>query len=116
MATMGADGTFIDTNVLVYAAIEKAPFHAAALRAIRAHAMPGSPCWVSRQVMREYLCVLTRPQSFTPAIPSATVAKQVRYLETRFRVAENGPQVTRRLLGLLEQFPIGGKRIHDAQV
>ena len=116
MAMMDADSTFIDTNVLVYAAIENAPLHRVALRAIGAHATPGAPCWVSRQIMREYLCVLTRPQSFTPAIPSATVAKQVRHLESRFRVAEDSRQVTERLLAVIEQFSVGGKRIHDANI
>ena len=116
MATMAADGTFIDTNVFVYAAIENAPLHSAALRAIMAHSTPEATCWVSRQIMREYLCVLTRPQSFSPPLPAAIVAKQVRHIESRFRIAEDSRQVTERLLALLEQFSIGGKRIHDANI
>ncbi len=116
MATMGADATFIDTNVLVYAAIENAPLHSAALRAIKVHSTPEAPSWVSRQIIREYLCVLTRPQSFSPPSPAATVVKQVRHIESRFRVAEDSRQVTERLLSLLEESPIGGKRIHDANI
>ncbi len=116
MATMAADAIFIDTNVLVYAAIESAPLHSTALRAMKRHSAPEAPSWVSRQIIREYLCVLTRPQSFSPPLPAAIVAKQARHIAQRFRVAEDSPRVTERLLALLGQFSIGGKRIHDANI
>ena len=115
MAMMGAEAVFVDTNVLVYAFVEDAQFHGAACRAVHRVAS-GGPCWISRQVMREFLATLTRPQPFAPPFPASAVTTQVRHFETRFRVAEDSRQVTERLLALLEQFSIGGKRIHDANI
>lgn len=115
MTTTGVDGIFIDTNVLVYAFVEDAQVHALACSAIRKYAATRQ-CWISRQVMREFLVTLTRPQPFAPPFPASTVITQVRHFEKRFRIAEDCSQVTERLLALGEQFPIGGKRIHDANI
>ena len=72
--------------------------------------------WVSRQVLREYLVSLTRPQQF-PVPPSLeTVVTQVRQFQRRFRVANEGPEVTTRLLALLMEVPTHGRRIHDANL
>jgi predicted nucleic acid-binding protein len=41
---------------------------------------------------------------------------QVRQLHQRFRVANEGPEVTMRLLALLAEVPTYGRRIHDANI
>jgi predicted nucleic acid-binding protein len=40
----------------------------------------------------------------------------VRFFQSRFRVAEDGPQVTEKLLELMEQVTFGGRQIHDANI
>ena len=45
-----------------------------------------------------------------------TAVTRVRYFQTHFRVAEDGPDVTQRLLALVEQIPMDGKQIHDATI
>ena len=72
--------------------------------------------WVSRQVLREYLATLTRPQVFTEPIPIATVIAEVDFFLNRFRVVEDNQQVTERLLTLMQQIPIGGRQVHDANI
>ena len=67
-------------------------------------------------VLREYLAVLTRPQTFTSPISIPTLASQVRAFESRFRIAEEGANVTSQLLSLVGQFAVGGKQIHDANI
>ncbi len=116
MATMGDDPVFLDTNILVYAGVFESPFHLAALNAIQVREQAGIEMWISRQIMREYLATLTRPQTFTPPIPISTIIPQVRAFENRFRVAEDGPQVTERLLALMERIPTGGRQVHDANI
>jgi predicted nucleic acid-binding protein len=116
MATTNADGVFLDTNVLVYAVVEDGPLYAAASRAIKECSTRPSGCWISRQVLREFIATLTRPQPFAPPFPSSTVVRQARHFEASFRLAEDGPAVTQRLLELVEQFPLGGKRVHDANI
>ena len=116
MATRDAEPVLLDTNVLVYAYVAEAPWHQEAQAVIAAHEAAGAPVWVSRQVLREYLVSLTRPQQF-PIPPSLeTVAMQVRQLQQRFRVANEGPEVTTRLLALITEVPTHGRRIHDANI
>ncbi len=55
---------FLDTNILVYANIAEAPLHDAALEVIRTREQAGFSLWISRQVLREYLAVLTRADTF----------------------------------------------------
>ena len=116
MATTAAEPVFVDTNVLVYAHIAEAPWHQEAQEAIADHEATGALLWVSRQVLREYLVSLTRPQQF-PIPPSLEmVVAQVRQFQRRFRVANEGPEVTTRLLALLIEVSVRGRRIHDANI
>lgn len=77
MATMAAEPVFVDTNVLVYAHVAEAPWHQEAQEAIADHEAAGAPLWISRQVLREYLVSLTRPQQFPIPPELATVVAQV---------------------------------------
>ncbi len=111
-----AEPLFLDTNILVYANVAEAPFHARAFDAIqRAHSAK-RPLWISRQVLREYLAILTRPQAFTQPMPKDIAIERVRYFETRFQVADDTAAVTAQLLRLLHDFQIGGKQIHDTNI
>jgi predicted nucleic acid-binding protein len=116
MATMGADAVFVDTNVLVNANIATAPFHAAALQELRSLRNSGVPLWISRQVIREYLATLSRPQTFSAPQPIFVLATQVNYFLSNFALAEDGPSVTSNLLTLLTNMPIGGRQVHDANI
>lgn len=116
MATMGDEPVFLDTNVLVYASIAEAPLHTTARTALHQLAQAESDLWISRQVVREYLATLTRPQTFTPPLPAATVIAEIRDFLERFHLAEDSPQVTEQLLSLVERFAVGGKQVHDANI
>jgi predicted nucleic acid-binding protein len=115
--TIGSSSpVFLDTNVLVYASERQASLHQQALNAINAFYNTGIPLWISRQVMREYIATLTRPQMFANPQPIARLVADVRQFENRFHVAEDGPYVTQVLLALVQQIPTGGKQIHDANI
>jgi predicted nucleic acid-binding protein len=116
MVTLVANPTFLDTNILVYASIAQAPWHTVALNAILIREQAGIELWTSRQVLREYLAALSRPQTFTPPIPIATLTTEIQAFENRFQIAEDGPQVTAKLLTLLNQVTTGGKQVHDANI
>ena len=111
-----AEPLFIDTNVLVYANVAGSPFHEQALSAIQAAHRSGRTLWISRQVLREFIATRTRPQTFVQPSPLDVVIERVRYLEERFHVADDTAAVTGRLLKLLGDFNIGGKRVHDANI
>ena len=47
---------------------------------------------------------------------AATAVGQVQYFEAHYRIAEDGPLVTKYLLNLLQQTPVAGKQVHDANI
>ncbi|MDN5871557.1 MAG: PIN domain-containing protein [Nitrococcus sp.] len=121
MATTGAEAgsgdkaLFVDTNVLIYANVIEAPQHQAALAAITAARESGRPLWLSPQVIREYLVIMTRPQAFV-ALPHETVLEQVRVFLGQFRIADETFVVTKTRCQLMATIPIGGKQVHDANL
>jgi len=104
---------FLDTNVLVYATIAEAPFHEQARQAIEALERAGRGVWISRQVLREYLAILTRPQTYTEPVSPDALAAQIRHFEHRFQVADDNALVTAQLLQLLERVATGGKQVSE---
>ena len=114
--TAAADAVFLDTNVLVYANVNSAPLHMAALSDIQRLHDSGRELWISRQVIREYLAVLSRPQTFSAPLPMATLVQRVQYFEQQFRVAEDSSAVTSELLQILQDVAVGGKQVHDANI
>jgi len=115
MAMMDDKPLFVDTNVLVYANVIETPFHEQALAAINRAHKAGRPIWISRQVVREYLVTLTRPQAFEN-LPRTTVLEQVDQFLKRFQVADDTTAVTGQLVKLMGDFKIGGKQVHDANI
>jgi predicted nucleic acid-binding protein len=107
---------FVDTNVLVYAASSGAPLHQRASDELQRRSEAGQELWVSRQVLREYLATLSRPQTFAKSRPVRELVGDIRYFLSHFQLAEEGPEVTEKLLELIEEIETGGKHIHDANV
>src|SRR5262245_17021797 len=116
MATTAADPVFVDTNVLVFANVKTAPHHAEARQALQDLATAGAELWISRQVLREYLVTLSRPQTFALPQPIAVLAAQVTSFQSLMRVADEIPAVTAALLRTLATIPCGGKQVHDANI
>jgi len=116
MTTTDVDPTFVDTNILVYANVPAAPEHPTARERLRELDAAGVDLWISRQVLREYLARLTRPQTFTNPLSPTEATVDIRRFEAQFEIAEDGPAVTIHLLDLLNAVPIGGKQIHDANI
>jgi predicted nucleic acid-binding protein len=116
MATMGADWIFVDTNVLVAANVATHPRHAVALQRLKDLSAGGAHFWISRQVLREYLATLTRPQTFALPQPVNVLLAQVAYFQSKMQVADETASVTANLLALLQSVPLGGKQVHDANV
>jgi predicted nucleic acid-binding protein len=116
MTTTGANKLFVDTNVLIHATIPAASLHQEAQQKLEENYQSGTEIWISRQILREFLAALTRPQPFSPALPINIVVAEARFYEARFEVADEGAEVTDRLFRLLSQIPAGGKHIHDANI
>ena len=107
---------FVDTNVLVNARAVGAPHHDAASSILEIVLRGPEPIRISRQVIREYLAVVTRPQNWSAPLTLAEALHDVNQMLNTYEVLEDGPAVTVRLLELLEEIPAGGRQIHDANI
>lgn len=107
---------FIDTNVLVSSRIPGAPGHDAARASLERAFRDPEPLRISRQVIREYLSVVTRPQTWPVGITREDALTDVSRLLRSFEVLEDGPRVTEWLVGLCREVPVGGRQIHDANI
>ena len=107
---------FADTNSIVRAEFELAPDHEVAKSALETERESGRVIYISRQIVREYLAVLTRPQPWSPPLSMSDALARARSLMNSFTILEDGPEVTETLLELCQQVPAGGRQIHDANI
>ena len=76
IAVEAHEPVFVDTNVLVYAAIPAFPLHVDAKARLKELEADSAPLWMSRQTLREYLSALSRPSTYTPPIPMTSLVAQ----------------------------------------
>ena len=107
---------FIDTNVLVQSRNARAPGHLNARAILERVAGETDPLRISRQVLREYLAVVTRPQAWAAPLAMADALDDVNRMSHDFELLEDGPSVTEALITLCREVPVGGRQIHDANI
>ncbi len=71
---------------------------------------------ISRQIIREYLAVVTRPQAWSPPLSMTDALDDVLWMLNTFQILSDGPAVTNRLITLCREVPVGGRQIHDANI
>ena len=107
---------FIDTNVFVYARLPNAPQYEVASETLRRVEASGEPIRISRQILREYLAVVTRPQAWADPIPLSDALEHIRDMIASYEILEDGLDVTESLIDLCRDVPVGGRQIHDANI
>ena len=107
---------FIDTNVLVNSRILEAPEHDIARASLQRAFQDREPMRISRQIIREYLSVVTRPQTWPIAMTREDALDDVSRLISAFEILEDGPVVTKSLVALCREVSVGGRQIHDANI
>jgi predicted nucleic acid-binding protein len=107
--------SFVDTNVLVYATATSAPFHDRA-RAALVRLAADEPLSISRQILREYVAVMTRPQTWGRALGLGEAMTDAAVFERRFTILEDGLPVWDQLMDLSRRYSFGGRQVHDANV
>jgi predicted nucleic acid-binding protein len=116
MTPTAGSAVFLDTNILVYASLRGTDFHAAARARLIELENKGAILWASRQVIREFLAVTTRPGTVSPPLTSAVLSQAVRQFEAALQIADEDAAVTTLLLDLLKSRTIQGRQIHDANI
>ena len=107
---------FIDTNILVNSRILEAPDYDIARASLNRAIRDREPMRISRQILREYLAVVTRPQTWPVAITREDALADVARLISTFQILEDGPLVTESLIALCRDVAVGGRQIHDANI
>ena len=107
---------FVDTNVLLKARFFEAPDHEVARASLERAFRGPEPIRISRQVLREYLAVVTRPQTWLVPIPREDALDDVERLIATYEILEDGPVVTDWLVSLCREVSVGGRQIHDANI
>ena len=107
---------FIDTNVLVRARFTVAPEHGLARARLSDAIGSNERPRISRQVVREYLAVVTRPQIWSTPLAMSDAIRDVDWFQSAFDVLEDGPDVTRALTALCREVPVAGRQVHDANI
>ena len=107
---------FADTNVLVNVRAVEAPHHDMALEMLERASLDHEPIRISRQIVREYLAVVTRPQIWSDPLTPDVAIGDVNRMLSDFEVLEDSSAVTETLFALLREIPVGGRQIHDANI
>jgi predicted nucleic acid-binding protein len=107
--------SFVDTNILVYSTAQDAPFRDRARAALARLGADGRLA-VSRQILREYIAVMTRQQLWGKALTLAEATADATTFARRFAVLEDGPTVWDQFIELSRRYSFGGRQVHDANI
>jgi toxin-antitoxin system PIN domain toxin len=108
----------VDTNLLVYAHREEAPWHDAAYRCVAALAEGRAHWAIPWPCVHEFLAIVTHPRIYAPPTPLARALDQVdawREAPGLVLLTEGGGY-WEHLRALLEGGRVTGAQVHDARV
>ncbi|MBN1834050.1 MAG: PIN domain-containing protein [Deltaproteobacteria bacterium] len=113
---MDAKSIFIDTNVLIYANNRESPLCEVARGKLDELALSGNALFVSNQVIREYLVIMTRPGFVEKPISSESAIEDAKRITKEFTLLFPDRNSLDKLMELILKYQIKGKRIHDAAI
>lgn len=108
----------VDTNLLVYAHREDAPFHARALACIESLANAPGPWAIPWPCVHEFFSIATHPRIYAPPTPFAQALDQIdAWLESPSLVLLGESDMHwRELRKLITEGHIAGPQVHDARI
>jgi predicted nucleic acid-binding protein len=107
---------FVDANILIRLYNEHVDQHEEVTRRMQALELVFDKIWISRQVLREYLSTMSRPQPWGLPVPAKDLLSQMTEFEESFWVADETQAVSKQLWRLIDTVRVGGKQIHDANI
>jgi len=108
----------LDTNILVYAADERSPFHQAT-KALRKKGLSGEiPLCVCPQVLNEFFAIVTDPRRVSNPRTQLEARLEIeKYLYSKnILKIHPGPEIIEKTLDLLKQHEITKQKIFDLQL
>ncbi len=108
----------VDTNLLVYAHREDAPWHAASLAHVTQLAEGKAPWAIPWPSVHEFLAIVTHPRIWAPPTPLEMALAQIdAWLESPSLILlSESPQHWEALRGLLIAGRVSGPLVHDARI
>ena len=109
MATTGVDSIFVDTNVLVYANNRESDLCDSSRRRLNELSGSGNPLFISDQVIREYLVIMTRPGFIEKPISNESAIEDAERMKKEFTLIFPDSTSLENLIELLRKYEIKGK-------
>ena len=116
MATMDDNLFFLDTNILVYASASESMYHEVCVEYLKKQRQSGTRLIASRQVLREFMATLSRPQSFSPPVQRDRIVWMLAEFQRYMAVCDDNALVGTCLSRIFSEIPVGGKQVHDANI
>jgi predicted nucleic acid-binding protein len=113
---MAADPVFIDTNVLVAAAVDVHPSHGVAAAYLTRIAAEGGAACISGQVCREFLVALTRGPVEGRVFTVDEALSVLDGARESFVMLDEDEASLREFLDLVRRHDVKGKKLHDANI
>jgi predicted nucleic acid-binding protein len=107
---------FIDTNILIYSSNELSPWQEAAEKALQKARDQSYNVCISQQVLREYLAGATRIKSLGETITLKMILENLAHYQKHFTVLNETRDIFSQLIDLVQEIPVAGKQIHDANI
>lgn len=106
----------VDTNVLIYITVKPNPWYYAAREWLNRLSEKGFNLFISSQIAREYLVVLTRGDIFEQKFTSEEAACELDAIFSVFALLGENEKSVLYLSDLVRRYQISGKSIHDANI
>ena len=116
MKTMDANKIFIDTNILVYSSLTNSPYYHIAKDKISEFADSEYELWISRQVIREYIAVITKQLALEINYSIEEILISTKRFCNQFNIADENNFTSDMLMLLVKQYNITGKNVHDCNI
>lgn len=115
-----ADKVFVDSNVLLRFSFPTLDHHKECKDHLRRFISERAELYISGQVIREFCVQASHPNTFketdTTPLSGERLARLVGSFHARFRVMDENEAVRDQFLGLLREYLINGKSMHDANI
>ena len=116
MVMMEDKKVFLDTNILVYSSLINSPFQQIAKDKILEFVTNDYEIWISQQVIREYLSVITKILIAEPNFNLDDIIISVEKFSNQLFIADETKSTNAILLDLVKAYKITGKNIHDCNI
>jgi predicted nucleic acid-binding protein len=113
---MAADRLFLDTSLLVAASVPAHPGHAAARAYLQRARRRGASFYISPQICREFLVVITRQPVEGLVYTLEEAVRALTEWRAQCTLLPEGPDTVARWVELARRHKVLGKQLHDCNV